>query len=297
MKRTCPTIQELLAFEAVARHENVTQAANDLCMSVSGVSKQVAGLEAFVGKRLLRKLGRGVQLTSVGRAYWKKISRGLLIIEAATFEAREDEFTSGLLVLACVPTFLTKWLIPRLSDFKRLRPDVTFVFKHHVDFNSDFPNDVDAVISHGLGHWPNITAEYIAGQEFVCIFSPELLKKRGRIKYAKDLVTYPLLHLENAPLAWQKWGNDYGIEEAETRDGPRFTQYSAVIQAAMSGLGVGLVPRILVNDELEDGRAIAFSSFCYEDQGHYLCFRTDKLERPVLTAFRSWLQEQEDVLK
>ena len=201
MRRICPTIQELLAFDAVARYESVTLAASNLCMSVSGVSKQIAGLEVFVGKRLLRKLGRGVKLTSAGREYWKKISLALRMIEKATTEAREDECTSGLLVLASVPTFLTEWLIPRLSDFRQLHPDVTFVFKQHVDLNADFPNDVDAVISHGLGHWPNITSEYIAGREFVCIYSPGLLRKGESITQPRDLVAHPLLHLVDAPLA------------------------------------------------------------------------------------------------
>lgn len=294
MKRICPTVQELLAFDAVARCESVTQAASELCMSVSGVSKQVSGLEDFVGRPLLKKLGRGVQLTAVGREYWKKISPGLRMIESATTEARGNECTSGLLVLASVPTFLSKWLIPRLPDFRRFRPDVTFVFKQHIDLDSDFPADVDAVISHGLGYWPDVKADYIAGKEFVCIYSPELLKKRRGINYPKDLLTYTLLHLENSPLAWRKWGYDYGISEEETRDGPRFTQYSAVIQAALSGLGIGLVPRILVNNELQDGRLLSFWSFSYEDQGHYLYVRTDKPERPVLTTFLSWLREQKE---
>lgn len=294
MKRICPTIQELLAFDAVARHESLTQAANELCISVSGVSKQIAGLEAFVGKLLLKKNGRGVQLTTAGLDYWRRISKSLRMIETATTEVRRDKGNSSLLVLACVPTFLSKWLIPRLPDFSRFYPDVTFVFKEHVGLSSAFPTDVDAVISHGLGNWPDVTTEYIAGQEFVCIYSPCLLKNGEAIRKPKDLVGYPLLHLENPTLAWKKWANDYGIEEEKTQRGLRFAQYSAVIQAVMSGLGIALVPRFLVNAQLQDGRAIAFSSFCYEDQGHYICFRTEKLERPILSAFRLWLREQKE---
>ncbi|MBS1227363.1 MAG: Transcriptional regulator, LysR family [Proteobacteria bacterium] len=263
-------------------------------MSVSGVSKQVAGLEAFVGKLLLKKNGRGVQLTTAGREYWKKISQGLRMIETATTEVRAYEGNSSILVLASVPTFLSKWLIPRLPDFRLTCPHVTLVFKEHVGLNSAFPVDVDAVISHGLGNWPNITAEYIAGQEFVCIYAPSLLKRGDAIRKPKDLVAHTLLHLEDAPLAWWEWGCDYGLGEEETQQGPRFTQYSAVIQAVMSGLGVALVPRVLVTTQLQEGRVLVFSSFCYERQGHYLCFRPDKLERPVLSAFRSWLHEQKE---
>jgi DNA-binding transcriptional LysR family regulator len=294
MKRICPTIQELLAFDAVARHESLTRAANELCISVSGVSKQVAGLEAFVGKLLLTKNGRGVQLTAAGMDYWRKISKSLRMIETATTEVRKDKANSSLLVLACAPTFLSKWLVPRLPEFKNFYPDVSFVFKDHVGLNSSFPLDVDAVISHGPGNWPSVTKEYIAGQEFVCIYSPSLLKNGETIRKPKDLTGYPLLHLENSTLAWKKWANDYGVDEDETLFGPRFTQYSAVIQAAMSGLGIALVPRFLVNTQLQNGCIVAFSSLCYEDQGHYICFRAEKLERPILSAFRLWLRDQKE---
>ncbi len=78
MKRDCPTIQELLAFDAVARHESITLAAGALCITVSAVSKQIAGLESFIGRPLLQKNGRSVQLTPQGRVYWQKIAGGLL---------------------------------------------------------------------------------------------------------------------------------------------------------------------------------------------------------------------------
>jgi len=125
MKRDCPTIQELLAFDAVARYESVSKAAEVLCLTVSAVSKQLAGLELFMGQRLLEKRGRGVQLTPLGQLYWQKIATSLRMIEAATFEVRSNAADSGVLSLACVPTFLTKWLIPRLPDFRRAHPSIT----------------------------------------------------------------------------------------------------------------------------------------------------------------------------
>lgn len=282
----------LLAFDAVARHESVTQAADELCLSPSAVSKQIAGLEAFVGRALLKKDGRGVQLTATGREYWVKVSPSLRTIEAATAEAQDEGGNSGLLVLSCVPTFLTQWLIPRLSDFQWLYPTVTFAFRPPLGLREPFPSDVDAAISHGLGDWHNVASEYIAGREFVCICSPELLKNSRPIRKPGDLVVHALLHLEHAPLAWRKWAAHHGLSAERTQHGLHFAQYSAVIQAALSGLGVGLVPRILVESLLQEGRVIAFRNFCYEDQGHYLCFRNDNLERPVFTAFRCWLLEQ-----
>ena len=289
MKRACPTILELLAFDAVALHGSITQAAGALCLSVSAVSKQLAGLENFIGKPLLKKNGRGVLLTSTGREYWLKISPSLRKIESATYQARADGSGVGVLTLASAPTFLTKWLIPRLSDFRRHYPDVTFSFRQHLGLNETQPSDVDAAIRYGAGKWPDVTADYIAGCEFVCIYAPELVKNDRRIASPGELVAHPLLHHEEALQAWRQWAAHHSFDETRILSGPRFAEYSAVIQAVLSGLGVGLVPRILVEEELLQGRVIPFGESISVDQGHYFCFAADKLERPVFAAFRTWL--------
>lgn len=292
MKRSSPTIAELLAFDSVAIHGSVTQAAIALCVSLSAISKQIAGLESFIGRPLVRKNGRGIALTPAGREYWMKISPSLRAIEAATFEARSESVGAGLLTIASVPTFLTKWLIPRLASFRRLYPDVTFSFRKHVEANENFPSDIDAAIRYGAGGWPDVRSDYIAGYDFVCIVSPTLLRAERAALENRDLSPLTLLHHEQAPRAWQQWASQRGVDEARTIAGPRFAQYSALIQATLSGLGVGLVPRILVEEELAEGRLRVIGEPLQVDQGHYFCFVADKLDRPVFTAFRTWLLQE-----
>jgi DNA-binding transcriptional LysR family regulator len=289
MKRVCPTIHELLAFDAAARYESMTMAAEVLCLSISAISKQLAGLESFIGKPLLSKKGRGVRLTPAGREYWSKISPALRIIESATIETVASDSAGGVLTLASVPTFLTKWLIPRLPDFRRRHPGVTFSFSQHLRLDEALAFDVDAAIRYGSGNWPGVDSDYIAGREFVCIYSPELLKNGKQIQAPKDLLSHALLHHEEAPYAWNTWGTQHGLEQVRVLSGPRFAQYSALIQAVLNGFGIGLVPRILVEEELQEGRAVVLGNPVDVDQGHYLCYSPHRLERPVFAAFRSWL--------
>lgn len=289
MKRSCPTIQELLAFDAVARHGSLTQAAGALCMSVSGVSKQLSGLEQFVGRPLLQKAGRGVQLTPTGREYWQRIAPGLRMIETATFEARSGGGGSGVLALSSVPTFLTKWLIPRLADFRRIHPGVTFSFSQHLAENETHPPEIDAAIRYGQGDWSGVVSDYIAGREFVCIVSPALARKRPT---PMEILSQTLLHHEQAAHAWRKWAAHHKLDEALALAGPRFAQYSAIIQAVVSGLGAGLVPRVLVEEDLDQKSVATFGEALELGQGHYLCFDPVRLERPVFAAFRSWIQAQ-----
>jgi DNA-binding transcriptional LysR family regulator len=292
MKRICPTIQELLAFDATARYESMTMAAEGLCLTVSAVSKQLAALEGFIGKPLMVKKGRGVQLTLTGREFWVKISPALRSIESATIDAVANDSGGGILTLASAPTFLTKWLIPHLSDFRRQHPGVTFSFNQHLGLNEALAFDVDAAIRYGSGNWLGVVSDYIAGREFVCIYSPELLKNGKRIEAPGDLLDHALLHHEEAPYAWNTWGTQHGLDQVRVLSGPRFVQYSALIQAVLNGFGVGLVPRILVEEELQEGRAIVLGNPVDVDQGHYLCYNANRLERPAFAAFRAWLMQR-----
>lgn len=290
MKRACPTIQELLAFDAVARCGSLTFAASALCMTVSGVSKQVAGLEEFVGCPLLQKTGRGVKLTAVGWNYWEKISSSLRVIESATFEAKSGEPGAGVLTLASAPTFLTKWLIPRLPEFRKLHPGVTFSFSQHLEPNDPQPVDIDAAIRYGSGEWPGVMSGYIAGKDFICIYAPKLAKQFGRLLQPQDVLKQTLLHHEQAPFVWRRWATHWGAaDESNILSGPRFAQYSAMIQAVVSGLGVGLVPQFLVEEELAQGVVLPLEPVMEFDLGHYLCFSPNRIERPVFAAFRSWI--------
>jgi DNA-binding transcriptional LysR family regulator len=292
VKRACPTIQELLAFDAVARHHSLTRAATSLCVSVSAVSKQLASLEAFVGRQLFEKEGRGVRLTPQGREYLAKVSPSLRTLETATFELRAGSSGAGVIALASAPTFLTKWLIPRLADFRRLHPGVTFSFSQHLGPGESHSPDIDAAVRFGSGQWPGVHSDYIAGREFVCVYSRVLLPA-GRPHLAlDDLLTHTLLHHEETPLGWPSWAAHHGVEEARFLSGPRFAQYTAIIQGVLSGLGVGLVPRILVEDEVASGALVVFGDEVPMDNGHYLCFVASRLERPLFAAFRSWVLAQ-----
>ncbi len=292
MKRICPTIQELLAFDAVVRHGSFSNAASALCISVSAVSKQITGLEDFLGRALFQKSGRTSTLTPQGQIYWQKISSSLRTIEAASFELRSTASGAGTLTLASVPTFLTKWLIPRLPSFSAQCPSVIISFSQHLSNGEDLPAGIDAAIRYGDGIWPGVASDYLAGREFCLVAAPSLLGARP-VAAAVDLTQFTLLHHEHAPGAWRQWAVQHEIPERHVLAGPRFAQYSAVIQAALSGLGIGLVPKILVLDELRmQSLCMPLSLSVNVDQGHYLCFRSESLSSPAFSAFRLWILTQ-----
>ena len=154
MRRFCPSLTDLQAFEVAARHSSFTRAAQELCVTQGAVSKQVKHLEAFVGVELFLRIRQGLVLTEAGRAYLAKIQAGLGQIEAATVELIAHQGRGGTLNLTCMPTFGARWLIPRLTAFMRQRPDIHVEFLPHrqgYDFSAP---ELDAAVRFGEGLCP-----------------------------------------------------------------------------------------------------------------------------------------------
>ena len=290
MRRFCPSLTDLQAFEVAARHSSFTRAAQELCVTQGAVSKQVKHLEDFVGVQLFLRIRQGLVLTEAGQAYLKKIQAGLGQIEAATVELMAHQGRGGTLQLTCMPTFGARWLIPRLAAFMRLRPDIHVEFLPHrqgYDFSTP---ELDAAVRFGEGIWPGSGADYIVGRDVVPVCSPRLIPHQGA--QAADLLDYPLLHHTSALEGWLDWLGQAGCDTRRAREGARFDQYALLSQAAAAGFGIALIPRCLIGDELLDGSLVVPVQLPIRArQGYYLCYPEQKASLPMLQAFRAWLME------
>lgn len=290
MRRFCPSLTDLQAFEVAARHSSFTRAAQELCVTQGAVSKQVKHLEEFVGVQLFLRIRQGLVLTEAGRSYLKQVQAGLGQIEAATVELIAHQGKGGTLRLTSMPTFGARWLIPRLTAFMRLRPDIDVEFLPHrqgYDFSTP---ELDAAVRFGEGVWPGSGADYIVGRDVVPVCSPRLMPQ-GAVQ-AATLLDYPLLHHTSALDGWLDWFEQAGCDTRRSLEGARFDQYSLLSQAAAAGFGVALIPRCLIEDELRDGRlAVPVALPIRARQGYYLCYPEQKASLPTLQAFRAWLME------
>jgi len=286
MKRDCPTIQELLAFDAVARYESVSKAAEVLCLTVSAVSKQLAGLELFMGQRLLEKRGRGVQLTPLGQLYWQKIATSLRMIEAATFEVRSNAADSGVLSLACVPTFLTKWLIPRLPEFYQQWPDIDIQLAVAAPMQ-DKPERHDVDIRFGKPPFDDRLSIKLFDDQLLVLAAPSYLSRRP-LSCPTDLVQAELLRSPLVP--WQPWMVAAGLEPREPGRGASFTDLGFLLEAAASGLGVAICPGRLAQHWQENGQLVAlFDVAVASESTYYALVNRAAAQRPEVEAFLDWL--------
>ena len=286
-RRYLPPLSLLSAFEAAARHESFTAAANELDLTQSAVSRQIRALEDMLGAPLFHREKQKVRLTTVGEAYALQIGDALRHITSATLAVRENP-QGGTLNLAILPTFGIRWLAPRLAAFQQAHPGITINLQTRIEAFDFGLENIDAAIHYGSDGWPGAQLALLMRETVVPACSPQVLAQH-RCTAPTDLLAAPLLHLASRPDAWEKWFADNGVSH-QPLQGMRLDQFAMAAQAASSGLGIALMPRFLIERELESGElVVALDRPATSAGAYYLAWPSTRDGYPPLTAFRQWL--------
>ncbi|THG75916.1 transcriptional regulator GcvA [Pseudomonas sp. A-1] len=291
MRRKIPSTAALVAFESAARHQSFTKAAEELALTQSAVCRQIAALEAFLGVELFRRTRRGVRLTEEGLSYGRRIAAQLDAVERDTLAVMGQQGSTSL-ELAVVPTFATQWLLPRLKDFQRRHPEVTVNLTNRTRPFLFADTEFDAALYFGDADWPGTAADFLMRENPVPVCSPELIAPHRNLD-ARAIAALPLLQQSTRPYAWRQWFGSLGLQIEGDMRGPRYELFSMLAQAAMHGMGVALIPPLLIQRELAEGRLIVPLEHAYlSDKAYYLIVPERKAESAALRAFRDWLLDQ-----
>jgi len=294
MRRKIPSTAALVAFESAARHQSFTKAAEELALTQSAVCRQIASLEAFLGIELFRRTRRGVMLTEDGLSYSRRIAAQLDAVERDTLAVMGQQGGTSL-ELAVVPTFATQWLLPRLKDFQRLHPEVTVNLTNRTRPFLFADTEFDAALYFGDADWPGTRASFLMRENPLPVCSPELIAPHATLDArpldARHLAALPLLQQSTRPYAWRQWFGSLGLQVEGDLRGPRYELFSMLAQAAMHGMGVALIPPLMIQRELAEGRLVVPLQHALQlsDKAYYLVIPERKLELAALRAFRDWL--------
>src|SRR5947207_8201416 len=212
MARRLPPLNGLKAFEAAARHESFTRAAEELCVTQGAVSHQVKALEAELGVRLFQRERQRLVITDAGRAYLDVVRDAFDRLAAGTERLLQRQ-NSGVLTVSTSPDFAAKWLVHRLGRVAEAYPDIDLRVSatlHHVDFARE---DVDLAVRHGDGNWPGLDVTRLCAEQLFPVCSPKLVSGRNRITRASDLLKFPLLRLDDWT-TWTRWFEAAGVTDA-----------------------------------------------------------------------------------
>lgn len=297
-RRSLPSIASLRALEALDRLGSATAAAAELSLTQSAVSRQLKTLEEFIGHPLLIREGRGVRLTPEAAEYAARTRGALEQIAQATMRISVNA-AGGTLSLAILPTFGMRWLVPRLPDFAHRHPEVTINLSTRLYPFSFASEPFDAAIHFGKPDWPGCAALRLRREAVVAVATPEFLARHRALRAPRDLLRLPLLHIGTRPDAWADWFAAQGVTGAAI-SGTIHDQFSTILQVALHGLGVALLPDYLVEQELATGRLVPVWGGAVTMRGaYYLIWPERRAHDGALKAFRDWLAgqaEDEDAL-
>lgn len=283
--RRLPSLNGLRAFEAAARHESFTRAAEELAVTQGAVSHQVKALEAELGLRLFRRRPQGLALTEAGSGYLEVVRDALDRLAAGTERLRERSAT-GRLTVSTSPNFAAKWLVHRLGGFVSAHPEIDLRISanpQHVDFARD---DVDLAVRHGEGRWPGLHAVRLYEEELFPVCSPALLE--GAAAPEELLERHVLLHLDSRD-DWSKWLGAAGLR-ADLARGPVFDQASMAIDAALDGQGIALGRTALVARDLIAARLVRpFERSLPVAYAYWIVTPAASAALPKIAGFRDWL--------
>ncbi|MER8622045.1 LysR family transcriptional regulator [Mesorhizobium sp. M1143] len=289
-RRLLPSTSALAAFEAVARLGSFTAAAQELDLTQGAVSRQIALLEEQFGRRLFERDSRNVRLSTAGEIYAEAVRAALGQLRDAALGLMSNRH-SGMLNLAILPTFGTRWLMPLIPDFVAENPDITINFVTRIG-RFDFARErLDAAIHHGQPDWPDADSTLLMRETVMPVVSPDFLASRD-ITAAADISRLPLLHMATRPGAWGEWFEEQDLS-APIGPGMQFEQFGTVAQACMAGLGVALLPQVLIAGELQRGQLVPAPGQPMESRSaYYLVVPNDKRGHPPVASFRDWLLGQ-----
>jgi len=291
MRRKIPSTAALISFEAAARHESFTKAAQELSLTQGAICRQIAGLEDFLSVELFRRSRRGVKLTEAGLSYSRRVAAQLDAVERDALSVM-GHTGANVIELAVVPTFGTQWLLPRLKDFQQQHPEVTVNLTNRTRPFLFADTEFDAAIYFGDADWSGTESHKLMGENPMPVCSPALLDGRKGLT-PEATAELPLLQQTTRPYAWRQWFNAQNLNIARDLTGPRYELFSMLAQAAMHDMGIALIPPFLIQRELAEKRlVIANRSALSSIKAYYLMIPERKVESASLRAFRDWLVDQ-----
>lgn len=299
MKPRLPRLSAFSTFEAAARHQSFTRAAEELAVTPAAVSYMIRELETQLGVKLFHRTKRVVRLTDAGQILTSTVANAFEDIRRAVERVRNLDGQPRLKVTTS-PGIAMKWLVPRLNGFLEKFPDVDVrVDMSHraVDFVRE---DMDIAIRFGTGQYPGLQVDRLLSDTVFPICSPKLLRGSRPLRHPRDLRHFPLIHVDWQALGetwptWEMWMAAAGVTGVDTRRGLHFDQGVMAIQAAIDGQGVALGDSSLTATDLAQGRLVrpfdlalsAPAQFAY-----WIVVPPHTAERPLVIAFRDWLRSE-----
>ena len=294
MKRRMPPLNALKAFEASARHLSFTNAAEELNVTQSAVSRQVKGLEDYLQIQLFDRHNRSLVLTDAGRSFLPGLRHGFDTIDQATQRVVAMSSSPRLTVRTSLPTITQRWLTPKLMTFQKDQPDlevriVTASTIVPIDFTNE---EIDVAFTREKFNHDDLVNEEIVEEEIIAVCNPHT-HAASPIRDFSDVANHRHIHNIERLEIWNDWLNHHGIHDVDPSGDWKLDHFFLVIEAAMAGIGIALVPLISVIDALKAGLLMApFEETFKTGECYHIVRRRSDSESAPVQNFIEWLRTE-----
>lgn len=290
--RRLPPLNALKMFEASARNLSFSGASEELFVTPSAVSHQVKTLENFLGVELFHRSNRKVTLTPQGEQYLASVKHAFDEIEMATQRLSVTQGAS-VVQISVAPNFLIRWLMPRMSRFRALFPDVELQINASMgllDFNR---TSTDMAVYYGNGEWDDIEVEFLRKVMLVPVCGPGLLQTGPPLEKPSDLANHTLICVSKRTWEWDNWLKKAGVEFITPKGSMQLSSSQLTTAAAQENLGVALADQTLISREIESGKLVVpFDIPLDTKKAFYLVYRKHRPLTKGMEAFRNWLMDE-----
>lgn len=290
--RRLPPLNALKMFEASARNLIFSGASEELFVTPSAVSHQVKTLENFLGVELFHRSNRKVTLTPQGEQYLASVKHAFDEIEMATQRLSVTQGAS-VVQISVAPNFLIRWLMPRMSRFRALFPDVELQINASMgllDFNR---TSTDMAVYYGNGEWDDIEVEFLRKVMLVPVCGPGLLQTGPPLEKPADLANHTLIYVSKRTWEWDNWLKKAGVEFITPKGSMQLSSSQLTTAAAQENLGVALTDQTLISREIESGKLVVpFDIPLDTKKAFYLVYRKHRPLTKGMEAFRNWLMDE-----
>jgi len=292
VRRILPPLNPLRSFEAAARHQSYTLAAQELSVTQVAVSRQVRVLEEYLEIPLFERSSRSLALTPAGRTLLASLTPALDQIEHAV-SAINKRGRRNVLTVQVYTAFAQRWLIPRLVEFRDKYPHIEVNLRTaDQDLNFDRQN-IDAAIISAIAPPPEHDCRLLASRDLITVCAPSLLQSRKPPLGTAALAKFTLLHSLARPEQWREWVDGAGCPEVDVRQGLRFETSSMVLGAAVAGMGIAVSTRMLVEDELRSGVLVVPFEYVHPSlRKYYLVSPRTETMKDALALFSEWVARE-----
>ncbi len=288
MANRIPPVHALSAFEAAARHGSFALAAEELCITPSALSHRIRLLEEFVGERLFVRDGRNVGLSEFGRRYLDVVRQALRTLTDFPMPRRAASVQPRVKVTV-PPTFARYMLVPHLSSFTKLHPDIAIEIYLSVPLYDLSLSESDIEVRFGPGRYPNLQCEKLFLEPTFAVASPAYLEQVGGIREPADLQKASLIRSALEP--WQPWFEAVGLDWPEPTAGIRVDDLGLLLEMVKHGHGVGLARAHFARDMLASGDIVRLFNerTGTPPHGYHVVYEKPVLERPEVASFLQWV--------